>query len=272
MNAIHRITEYAVAGKRLGRHVDHHAHAAARPFAGPRQAITSVTWPRNIPILDQGDVGSCTGNAMTGALGTGPLYASLPIGHPSLTEAEALALYSAAEVIDGSGPYPPNDDGSTGPSVARAAENAGLIAGSRTFTDIDSVLQALMLGPVIVGVNWYSSFDNPGADGTVAISKSAYVRGGHEIVARVVDAPGQVIGLDNSWGTSFGVEGSFKMSFGTLTRLLAEQGDCTAFTPLGPPAPPAPTPTPTPTPTPAPRPPKPDWWDGFVAWLEKFWA
>jgi hypothetical protein len=268
MFEIHTIEERTIPGKRLGRHINHTARMAARAYAGPRVTVASVNWTRHTPILDQGDVGSCTGNAMTGALGTGPLWDSLPPGHPSLDEAEALALYSAAEVIDGSGPYPPNDDGSTGPSVARAALNARLIAGDVTYTDLDSVLQALMRGPVILGINWYSSFDNPAADGTVSISRAAYIRGGHEVLARIVDVNSQTIGLDNSWGTSWGLAGSFRMGYSTVGRLLAEQGDCTAFTPLQPP-PPSPTPAPTPTPAPSG---KPDWWDGFVLWAESHWT
>jgi hypothetical protein len=237
---VQRIEEIIVPGKRLGRHVDTRLRQLARPYAGPRKAVASVTWERNIRILDQGDVGSCTGNAMTGALGSGPLFTALPAG-VTLDETGALKLYSEAEVIDGDGPYPPNDNGSTGPSVAKAAEDDGLISGFTHYTDLDSALQALMGGPVILGVSWYSSFDTPAADGTVSIAPGAFVRGGHEVVARVVDAGAKVIGLDNSWGPSYGVAGSFKMSFGTLEQLLAENGDCTAPQPLK-----APVPSPAP--------------------------
>jgi hypothetical protein len=254
---ITRIEEHVVPGKRLGRHVDHRLRQLARPYEAPRKAVNSVTWERRIPILDQGDVGSCTGNAMAGALGTGPLFDALNQPGFTLAEAEALRLYSEAEVIDGDGPYPPQDNGSTGPSVATAAKDDGLISGFGHYTDLDSTLQALMDGPVILGVNWYSSFDTPAADGTVSISGDAFVRGGHEVLARIVDAEAQVIGLDNSWGTSYGVGGSFKMSYATLERLLSEDGDCTAPQPLKAPAPtPQPSPTP-PGPSPIPVPPTP---------------
>lgn len=224
--------ETVVPGKRLGRHIDHDARAYAKPFAGPLKAVVSVTWPRNIPILDQGNVGSCTGNATVGALGTNPVYPALPANHPKLNEAEALKIYSAAEVIDGDGPYPPNDNGSTGPSAAKAAQNAGLIKGYNHYLDINSTLQALQLGPVIVGLSWYTSFDTPAANGVVSITKGATVRGGHEVVCRSYDASTQMLGFDNSWGTSFGVNGSFSMSVATLTTLLAQGGDTTAFVPL----------------------------------------
>jgi len=240
---IQRIEEIVVPGKRLGRHVDARLRQLARPYPGARRAVASVTWPRSIPILNQGDVGSCTGNAMTGALGTAPLFAALPKGL-MLDEAAALRLYSQAEIIDGDGPYPPNDNGSTGPSVAKAAEDDGLISGFSHYTDLDSALQALMDGPVMIGSNWYTSFDDPAGDGTVTIAEGATVRGGHEYEARILDAEAQMIGCDNSWGTSYGVGGSFRMSFATLERLLSEGGDCTAPQPLKAPAPPAPSPAP----------------------------
>lgn len=262
---ITRIEEVVVPGKRLGRHVDARLRQLARPYEGPAATISSVTWERYIPILDQGNVGSCTGNAMTGALGTGPLYRALPAGHPVLDENEALKLYSEAETIDGDGPYPPNDNGSTGPSVATAAGDDGLIAGFSHYADLNSTLLALQDGPVILGVNWYSSFDTPMPDGTVSISADAYVRGGHEVLARSVDAAAQVIGLDNSWGTSYGVNGSFRMSYATLERLLSEQGDTTAPQPLKAPVPNPPQPVP-------PKPKKPSWWDEFIQWIESFFG
>lgn len=262
---ITRIDEIVVPGKRLGRHIDARMRQLARPYAGPSATISSVSWARFIPILDQGDVGSCTGNAMTGALGTGPLWKALPASHPVLDENEALKLYSEAETIDGDGPYPPQDNGSTGPSVAKAAEDDGLISGFAHYTDLTSTLLALQDGPVIIGVNWYSSFDTPAPDGTVSVSADAYVRGGHEIVVRSVDTAAQAIGLDNSWGTSFGVDGSFKMSYATLERLLSEGGDTVAPQPLKAPVPP-PTPVP-PKPTP-----KPGWWEEFILWIEQFFG
>ena len=58
---IHRIDEHVVPGKRLGRHVDARLRQLARPYAGPRKAIVSVTWERHIGILDQGAIGSLHG-------------------------------------------------------------------------------------------------------------------------------------------------------------------------------------------------------------------
>jgi hypothetical protein len=246
-----RIPEQVVPGKRLGRHIRHDSRSLAYLHQPePGRAAVSQLWPRHIPILDQGDVGSCTGNAEVGADGTGPLFDALPAGHPALNEAEALRIYSAAETIDGDGPYPPNDNGSSGLSVAQAAKAAGLISGYTHCLAVTAMVSALQSGPVIIGINWYDSFDRPDkSSGLISVSPNAYVRGGHEVLVRGVDVTSQRFHADNSWGTSYGVNGSFQFSWATMSRLLAEQGDCTVLLPLSVPAP-VPTPTPTPTPVP----------------------
>lgn len=255
-----RIPELPGAG-RLGRHVKHDSRNLSYLHPATGVAIVARTWARNIGILDQGSVGSCTGNAETGALGTSPLYEVLSAGHPALDETLALRLYSEAETLDGDGPYPPQDNGSSGQSVCQAAKTDGLISGYTWCQDEISMLDALMAGPVIIGINWYDSFDSPDAEGIVALPKTASIRGGHEIVAREVDVARQLIGCDNSWGTGWGLQGRFYIPYTVMTRLFSEQGDCAVPLPLSVPAPtpvpPGPSPAPTPTPPgpgPAPAP------------------
>jgi hypothetical protein len=178
-----------------------------------------------------------------GALGTGPVYDALPAGHQVLDETLALYIYSDAETIDGDGPYPPNDNGSSGPSAAQVAKNLGLISGYLHCFSLADVLDALETGPVGIGSNWYESMDSPDSAGMVGISPGAQIRGGHEYLCRGKDIGNQVVYLDNSWGTGWGASGSFSYSYANLERLLAEQGDGTASLPLT-----APVPVPVPVP------------------------
>lgn len=236
----------------LGRHVYHDSRNLWYAYQRSAPTLVSVLHPRNIPILDQGDVGSCTGNGEVGVLGTSPNFASVPTVIV-LDEAEALRIYSGAETIDGDGPYPPNDNGSSGPSAAKAAMKLGLISGYTHCLSLTDVLDALQSQAVSIGINWYDSFDTPAASGMIAISKGAEVRGGHEPMLRGIDVAAKTVFGDNSWGLSWGLSGSFEMTWDTLTRLLAEDGDGTVSVPLSTPAP-TPTPPPAPVPTPVPGP------------------
>jgi hypothetical protein len=237
--------ESETIGGRLGRHVKHDSRSLDYRFDGSGILAKSIKHTRYIPVLDQGDIGSCTGNAATGNLGTGAYFATMPSGL-TLDENEAVKLYSAATQLDSySGSYPPDDTGSDGLSVAKAAQQAGLIAGYQHITSLNDAVAALQLGPIITGVNWYSSFDNPSKSGKVSITKSAYVRGGHEFVLDEVDTVNKLIGATNSWGTTWGLQGRFYFSFADYERLLNEQGDATVFVKLNSPTPTPPGPTPS---------------------------
>lgn len=235
---MHFIHEYAIPGRRLGRHVNHDVRSLGFLHQRTRATVVTVTWARLIAILNQGSLGSCVGNAGVGSLGTQPIYTALPVDHPALDEPLAVDVYSAATQIDPfSGAYPPDDTGTDGVSVAKILHKRGLISGYTHCLDLPTALDALMKGPVWFGINWYSSFDTPDATGLISIAQDAYVRGGHEILARGVDADNAVVFCDNSWGADWGVNGSFRISFDTLTRLLSEGGDCTVPVPLSQPAP-----------------------------------
>lgn len=230
-----------------GRHVFHDPRSLAYQVAADG-TVADAQWQRVIAVLDQGAVGSCTGNAAVGQLGTQPddeALAALIAAGLTLDEALALVIYSGAEDIDGDGPYPPNDNGSSGLSVAKVCVARGYISGYRHMTSLPACQTAIQTGPFIIGVNWYDSMDNPDAAGLVAVSGS--IRGGHEV--EVIAYRGGLWELVNSWGLGYGLAGHFFMADASLGRLLGEQGDATQFVPLSQPAP-VPTPVPTPTPTP----------------------
>ncbi len=234
----------------LGRLVEHDERSRRYAFNATKATLTSVHHERRVPVLDQGQLGSCTGNAMTGLLGTVPFFATLPTSALSATDAAAdeqvaVGLYSDATKLDSyPGTYPPTDSGSSGIAVAKAAKAKGWISGYQHTFDLNSALAALAVTPVIIGINWYEGFDSPTAAGELSVAGS--VRGGHEVVLDQLDVEHKRVWLTNSWGTSFGQHGRAFFSWDTFSRLLSEQGDCTVPVPL---TAPAPTPTPTPTPT-----------------------
>lgn len=228
-----RLSEQPVEGKPLGRHVNHDPRSLAY-LVQSDGTIVSKRWDRKTPILDQGNLGSCTGNAAIGVLGTEPYYDTLP--GSSLDEAAAITLYSVATKLDPyDGSFPPDDTGSDGLSVAKAAKAAGLISGYLHLTSVAACHTAIQSGPFIVGSDWYAGFDSPGPDFVVTITGT--VRGGHEYECVGYDANVDLWEFVNSWGTSYGHQGRFFYSSMTFEKLLAANGDATSFVPITSPAP-----------------------------------
>jgi hypothetical protein len=223
-NGVYRaeLSEAKLSGKRLGRHVEHDPRS--RDFAASRapQIINVKHQATGLP-LDQGHIGSCTANALCGALDSDPNLS----GGTALDEQEAIKVYELETQMEGK-PYPPNDPGGSGLMVCKAAQQMGLISSYQHAFGVQHALEALVQRPVITGIKWYSSFDNPDPQtGLVAIAPGATVRGGHEIVADEIDADNKLVWFWNSWGPSFGVGGRFCMSFDTWDQLLQDMGDVT---------------------------------------------
>ena len=180
-------------------------------------------------------VHNCTGNAMVGGLGCSPTWDPLQVfpDPPLLDQALAVAIYSEATRLDEfTGTYPPDDTGSSGLGVCKAAKARGLIGGYQWAFGLEETIRAACLNPVLIGVNWYSSFDLPSDDGELWLAGRAYVRGGHELVITEVDAENERVWIDNSWGPEWGVAGRAWMSWATLGRLLEERGDAVVPVPL----------------------------------------
>ena len=224
------IPEQQVSGRRLGRHIEHDPRSMAYPVpTGCLPSILGMTkartirWKRSAPIFDQGDLGSCTGNAMAGVIGTGSAHAE---GNPAADEDLAVRLYELATQLDDiDGTYPPDDTGSSGLGVAKAAKRLGLIRGYRHAFSWRGFLAAISMGPVITGISWRTGCDDPDANGLVSYTGS--VRGGHEIEVVGIDAAKQLVWFANSWGEGWGLNGYFCMSFVDYRTALAQGGDIT---------------------------------------------
>lgn len=212
---------------RLGRHVEHDERSRSFAFAAPQpMPVRDVVWRRLVPAYDQGNLGSCTANALCGALSTRPYRHRFVSQHRTI-----IPVYSEATRLDTfPGDYPPNDTGSSGLAVAKAALRRGWISRYEHVFAFDALLQALMVGPVIVGTDWHVGMFNAEPDGRVRpIGNTA---GGHEYQAFGVDATERRIWFFNSWGTGWGVGGGrFYMTFADFVDLLSNQGDATVLIP-----------------------------------------
>lgn len=215
---------------RTGRHVKHDDRSRNYPIRAlvneSLQPATKV-WTRHVPAFNQGDIGSCTGNAECGLLMTEPFFTPTR----NLKEADAVDLYSLAthiDPVDGQS-YPPNDTGSSGLDICQAAIQKGYISAFHHGFTLQEIFQYLsQVGPVILGMNWYDSFDKPDSRGVISISPSAGVRGGHETEIAEIHVEDTLVGVWNSWGPDWGDGGKFYLSFDTFGQLMSEDGDVTA--------------------------------------------
>lgn len=219
----------------LGRTVWHD------PASWGFQAATAplkTTWHKRLgPILDQGQLGACTGFATAGAMNTEPIEHA---GRRLLGNADAIALYSWATHHDPyPGAYPPQDTGSSGLAAAKAAKRLGLIAGYSHAFGIDHVLGALVVGPIIVGVPWRKPMFDP-APVTGILSIDGPDEGGHELELCGVDVERELVVVPNSWGTGWGIPapecgittpGTCRIRFTDLDALLRAGGDATVLRP-----------------------------------------
>jgi len=189
--------------------------------------IKSVAHAPNVAApLDQGSLGACTGFATGGCASTAPY-------RNRLTNAQCVDLYKRATQLDPfPGTYPPSDTGSSGWAAMTAACEAGYFSGFAMTAGLTVVLQALQTRPIILGLDWYSTYDDTDEDGRLRLTSTCSLRGGHEIKADEVDAENRRVWIRNSWGL-WGVErrglwGYGYITFDDLALLLESGGDACA--------------------------------------------
>jgi len=206
----------------LGRHQEHDPASRNYPAAMATH-LHDVSWTYHGAVLDQGEVGSCTGNAAVEVLMTGPYYDHLQHVY---TEDDALKVYERATQIDRiPGRYPPTDTGSSGLAVMKACREFAWITAYHHCFSLDAALRALMLGPVITGVVWYESMFKPDSDGTVHIAGS--IAGGHEFTVLGYDSKREAVRCLNHWTPQWGDGGYFWLKAADWNTLLHQHGDVT---------------------------------------------
>lgn len=240
----HQFEEKVHEGRRLGRHLVLDARSLAYAIesllpARPAPLKPAVHSP-GIPVLDQGSLGSCTGNAGTylyaEQLGVRRPMASLAGDALSevaadLDEKFAVELYHEATLNDPfPGSYPPDDTGSSALGVCKALKAASKIAGYRWATTLHGFATLLQSGGVIMGLPWYEAFFNPDPAGFIdgVGWASSPIAGGHELYVssllnwNPINPGASAIEFWNSWGPNWGLSGRGRMRLATYASLKGQ--------------------------------------------------
>ena len=216
-----------------------------RFLRAPVALPASVDWTDKLPpCYDQGQLGSCTANALAGALQFLQAAQNEPLVMPSRlfiyfnerVIEDSVASDSGAEIRDGiksinsQGCCPesewPYDELQFAASplancYADAAKELLLQYRAVDNTVLEDLKAALVQGTVVGGFTVYDSFesDSVSASGVVPmpdLSKES-VQGGHAVLLVGYDDSKQAFIVRNSWGTTWGLKGYFTIPYTYFT-------------------------------------------------------
>jgi len=206
----------------LGRHAEQDPRSLNYPAA--TLPISYVRWARVGRVLDQGQVGSCTGNATAQCQNHRPLFR---LGQYR-DEARAVGYYSYATRVDPwDGIYPPDDTGSSGLAAAKGPRCYGDIVAYNHAFGAEHAMEALGYGPLSIGTDWYNDMFNPDSRGFV--TPTGGIAGGHQYVLDGIDRANGWVRFQNSWSDQWGKMGRFWMTIPDFTTLLGADGDAIAL-------------------------------------------
>lgn len=225
------VVKYEPTDPRLGRHVEHDERSKNFAFlaktAKPQKKTTH--WTSQAPVLDQGNLGSCTGNAMAQWLNTDFATGARGSRLTPLNEHDAIDIYSKATRLDNvPGVYPPTDTGSSGKAAAKAAFQMSFLKSYSWTFSFSSAQAAIEKQPLMSGSLWTNDMFKC-VNGLVKVGSLAdsNIAGGHEYLMCGIDWVAEVFEFRQSWGQWTGAKpgGYFAIGFKDYHGLLDNQGD-----------------------------------------------
>ena len=186
------------------------------PASAPISLVKESKWEFPHDSLDQGDTPHCTGFSR----------ASYGINYPvhvDYTDADGHRFYYQNKIIDG---QPNAENGSSIRSIAKALKADNRIEAYAFAPDMALVKWWLLnRGPMIAGTIWLSGMFEPKPDNTLSIEGD--IVGGHAYLLNEwrID---NYIGIQNSWGKSWGLNGKAYISAVDFEKLFNYNGEVMA--------------------------------------------
>jgi len=196
------------------------------------------------PVVDQGQLGSCTANAIAGAMGFDQIKQALPVvpvsrlfiyANERIAEGTPLTDDSGAQIRDGiksvaklgvcpetEWPYVVDQFSVKPPEQCYlAAKKDRAVVYQRVTQTLNQLKACLASGwPFVFGFTVYESFESQAVADTGIVPmplRGEQIVGGHAVVAVGYTADGHFI-VRNSWGDQWGQSGYFLMPAAYLTN------------------------------------------------------
>jgi C1A family cysteine protease len=228
---------------------DHRDFAFAAPRAVLRKLPTRVNLTSKCPrVFDQGDIGSCTANAIGAALEFDQMKQRLRPFMPSrlfsyyneramentVNEDAGAMIRDGIKSVAKQGvcpeklwpydpsPFPPNPHLTKKPTVScyKKALKHTAVQYQRVPRNLSQMKGCLAAGyPFVLGFTVYESFESNEVARTGEVpmpSPREGVVGGHAVLAVGYDDRANAFRMRNSWGTTWGMKGYFTMPYAYL--------------------------------------------------------
>jgi C1A family cysteine protease len=211
-----------------------------RMTAEPLPSVVDLA-PKMPEVYNQGDIGSCTANAIAAAFDYERQKQGLPFMSPSrlfiyanerTMELTPLSVDSGAQIRDGvksvatlgvcpESEWPYTDFTVQPPALCYTDALKDLALQYQAVDPSDLCATLAQDQPVIIGITVYESFEAPmtGATGVVPMPAAGEsVMGGHAVLVVGYDLAAQTFKVRNSWGWTWGTMGYFTIPFAYLTN------------------------------------------------------
>lgn len=209
---------------KLGRIVnldERSRHFSIRRLAPVQQPKTTY-WDCGL-YLNQGLISACVGFSWIHFL------ASMPNQSKGFTETHAINLYHTAQTLDSLPGTAYEGTSILGGVKALRKLYPSVIEGYHWAFGLEELLVALSwIGPVVIGVNWYSGMFETDSKGELKIS--GVLIGGHAVLITGLNLEERSFVIHNSWGREWGSRGDCIISFDTMDKLLRQQGEACVAT------------------------------------------